>query len=270
VVQLAEHENAQLIRKGYDAFSRGDLAALSELFSKDIQWHEAGGASTPMAGDFKGQDAVFGMFGQLIQQTAEFRVTLEEIVADEHQAVAIHEVYARRGSTTYRSREAIVFHLLAGKVTDAWHTVPDVEAYDLFWASTNELSVVEQNIANCRRGYAAFAAGDIAVLNETLDENIVWHVTGGSPLDGDYIGRDATYSFFAQLAQETGGTLTIELHDVLANEEHVTALCNMTATRKGKTMTDMGVQVFHVRDGKVTEAWFTTADAAQTLEFWKD
>jgi ketosteroid isomerase-like protein len=267
---MAEHPNAQLIRTGYQAFSRGDMATLSELFAKDIQWHEAGGASTPVAGDHKGQDAVFGMFGTLIQQTAEFRVTLEELVADDYQAVAIHEVYARRGATSYCSREAIVFHLLDGKVTDAWHTVPDLEAYDMFWAAPNDMSIVEQNIANCKRGYAAFATGDIETLNDVLDENVVWHVTGGSPLDGDYQGRDATYAFFAQLAQDTAGTLKIELHDVLANEEHVTALCTTTATRNGKTMSDTGVQVFHVRDGKVTEAWFTTTNAKQAVEFWQD
>jgi ketosteroid isomerase-like protein len=267
---MAEHPNAQAIRRGYAAFSQGDLATLSELFAQDILWHEAGGATTPLAGDYKGQEAVFTMFGQLVQLTSEFMVTLEEVVADDHQAVAIHETYARRGSTTYRCRESIVFHLLEGKVTDAWHTVPDLEAYDMFWAAPNGMSMAEQNIANTRRGYAAFAAGDLETLNELFAEDVLWHVKGSGPLDGEYAGRDATYGFFAKLAQELGGTLDIQLHDVLANEDHVTALCNVTATRKGVTTSDQMVQVFHVRDGKIVEAFAATTDPAKSMEFWKD
>ena len=266
---MADHPNATLVRRGYEAFAKGDLVTLSELFAKDILWHEAGGATTPMAGDYKGQDAVFAMFGELIQQTSEFRVTLEECIADDRQAVAIHEAYARRGATTYRSREAIVFHLLDGKITDAWHTVPDVEAYDLFWSATNDLTVVEQNIANCRRGYEAFASADLETLSELFAEDIVWHVKGTN-MDGDYTGRDAVLGFFMQMYQETDGTLKIDVHDILANEDHVTALCTATATRNGVTSSEQMVQVFHVKDGKTTECFTATTDPEKALAFWRD
>jgi ketosteroid isomerase-like protein len=267
---MAEHQNAQLIRRGYQAFSTGDIATLSELFTKDILWHEAGSAATPLAGDYKGQEAVFTMFGQLVELTSEFKVTVEEVVADEHQAVAIHETYARRGATTYRCRESVVFHMLEGKVTDAWHTVPDLEAYEMFWAAPLEMTAAEQNIANTKRGFAAFATGDMATLTELLADDCVWHVNTGSSLDGDYQGRDATFAYFAQLAQAVGGSLDIQLHDILANDDHVTALCNITATRNGTTMTDQFVQVFHVSNGKTTEAWAAACNPARAVEFWKD
>lgn len=267
---MAEHPNAALIRKGYAAFSAGDIATLSQLFTQDVQWHEAGGASTPVAGDYKGQEAVFSMFASLVQLTSEFRVTLEEVIADDRQAIAIHEAFARRGSTTYRSREAIVFHLLDGKVTDAWHTTPDVEAYDMFWAASNDMTTVEQNLANTRRGYEAFANGDLQSLNELFADDIVWHVTGAGRLSGDYVGRDAVFGFFAELTQELQGSMRIEVHDLLANEDHVTALCNVTATRNGVTFTDQMVQVFHVRDGKTTECFTATCNPQKAVDFWKD
>ena len=265
---MAEHPNAQLIRKGYEAFSKGDMATLSELFMQDIQWHEAGSASTPLAGDYKGQEAVFTMFGQLVTMTSEFSVRLEEIVADDRQAVAIHETYARRGATTYRCREAIVFHLLEGKVTDAWHTVPDLEAYEMLWQAPLEMTAAEQNIANTRRGYAAFASGDLATLTEILDENCTWHVKGAGALDGDYVGRDATFAFFAQITQELGGTFSIDVHDILANDDHVTVLCTSSGTRNGKTMSMPTVHVYHVRDGKTQECWTAITDPAANNDFW--
>ncbi|HZQ27256.1 MAG TPA: nuclear transport factor 2 family protein [Acidimicrobiales bacterium] len=267
---MAEHPNAQLIREGYAAFSRGDLAKLSELFTQDIQWHEAGGSTAPLAGDYKGQEAVFTMFGQLIQLTGgQFAVEVEEVIADDHQAAAIHTATARRGSTTYHSREALVFHILDGKVTDAWHTVPDIEAYDAFWAAPLDVSVTQQNIANARRGYEAFAAGNMDVLTELLADDCVWHVKGGGPLDGDYVGRDATFGFFLQSFQETDGTLRIDVHDILANEDHVTVLCTVSATRKGVSMSDSAVHVYHVKDGKTLECWQATTDPAKAVEFWK-
>ena len=265
-----EHPNAQVIRRGYEAFARGDMATLGELFAKDVLWHEPGGASTPLAGDYKGQEAVFTMFGQLITLTSEFRVTLEEVVADDRQAVAIHEAYARRGTTTYRCREAIVFHLLEGRVTDAWHTVPDADAYDMLWSAPLELSMADQNIANARRGYEAFATGDFDTLRELLAEDVVWHVKGTGMLDGDYVGLDETFGFFAAMFQETGGTMDVQVHDILANDDHVTALCQFSATRNGVASTQQMVQIFHVRDGKTIEAWAATTDPAKTLEFWKE
>ena len=47
---------------------------------------------------------------------------------------------------------------------------------------------------------------------------------------------------------------------MLANDEHVVALTTGTAERAGKRLNDNGVQIFHVKDGKVTETWFHPGD----------
>ena len=36
------HPNEDLIRRGYDAFSRGDMDTLRELYHPDIVWHAPG------------------------------------------------------------------------------------------------------------------------------------------------------------------------------------------------------------------------------------
>lgn len=119
-----------------------------------------------------------------------------------------------------------------------------------------------------RRGFAAFGTGDLATLGELFADDIVWHVGGRSPISGDYKGKDEVFGFFAQLAERAGGTFRVDIHDVLANDEHVVALTKGTAQRQGKTLTDSGAQVFHVQGGKVTEQWFHPGDPYASDEFW--
>ena len=41
------HPNEDLIRRGYDAFSSGDMDTLRELFHPDIVWHAPAAANWP-------------------------------------------------------------------------------------------------------------------------------------------------------------------------------------------------------------------------------
>ena len=73
---------------------------------------------------------------------------------------------------------------------------------------------------------------------------------------------------FGWLAHLSGGTHRIELHDVIGNDDHVVALHTTRAERAGKQLEISVVQVFHVRDGKVTEAWTHHGDLYTMDEFW--
>lgn len=66
------------------------------------------------------------------------------------------------------------------------------------------------------RGYQAFATGDIpAVMSIFAD--IGWHVPGSSAIAGHYRGRDAVAGFFAQLAQRSGGSFRLDVHDIVGS-----------------------------------------------------
>lgn len=119
-----------------------------------------------------------------------------------------------------------------------------------------------------RRGFAAFATGDMATLSELFADDVVWHAGGRSPIAGDYKGKQEVFGLFAQLAGRTGGTFHLEVHDVLANDEHVVALVKTAGNREGKTLSDNGVQIFHVRGGKVVESWFHPSDQYAADDFW--
>ncbi len=87
------------------------------------------------------------------------------------------------------------------------------------------------NVELTRRGYDAFAKGDLAALSELLADDVTWHVRGVGPLSGDHLGRDEVFAFFGRLAEETAGTFRFDVHDVLANDEHSVALCTLSASR---------------------------------------
>ena len=82
-----------------------------------------------------------------------------------------------------------------------------------------------------RKGYEAFDKGDMAALTELFDTDVVWHVPGTSPISGVHTGREAVFAVFAKTVELTGGSFKIELHDVLANDEHTVALTRATGSR---------------------------------------
>jgi hypothetical protein len=124
------------------------------------------------------------------------------------------------------------------------------------------------NATLLRNGYAAFARGDVATLTDLFAQDVVWHLAGNNQLSGEHKGRDSVFAAFAKTASLSGGTFKIELHDVVANDEHVVALTRATGSREGRTLEVSDADVYHVKDGKVTEMWSLTGDPASTDAFW--
>ena len=124
------------------------------------------------------------------------------------------------------------------------------------------------NVELTRQGYEAFAQGDLAALSGLIADDATWHVSGTGQLDGTYHGQNEVFGFFARLAEETGGTFRLDVHDVLANDEHTVALCTLSASRGSKSIEVPVANVGHIRDGRITEFWSATADPQATIDFW--
>lgn len=124
------------------------------------------------------------------------------------------------------------------------------------------------NLERAQAGYEAFANGDMETLNDIIDDDIVWHAGGNNILTGDYEGKEAVFGFFGRLAQETGGSFSNDIHDMLANDDHGVALVQQKATRNGVSLDQRAVHVFHMRDGRLTEFWAFPEDQAALDEFW--
>jgi ketosteroid isomerase-like protein len=128
---MAEHPNVARLREGYVAFGKGDFAGLNELFAEDIVWHVTG--RNQLSGDYRGREAVYGMFGRLMQITeGSFRLDTHSILADDEHGVALVRSTAHRGDKSLETRDTHVFHLSDGRVTEFWGASTDPYAIDDF------------------------------------------------------------------------------------------------------------------------------------------
>jgi ketosteroid isomerase-like protein len=134
--------------------------------------------------------------------------------------------------------------------------------------TTGGMMADHPNLDLLRRGYAAYGAGDMDTINELFADDVVWHVSGRSPIAGDYTGKEEVFGFFGKLQELSGGTSSVEVHDLLANGEHGVAIVTESATRNGNSYQGRGTHVLHLRDGKVTEFWDAHVDQYSADEFW--
>jgi ketosteroid isomerase-like protein len=65
-----------------------------------------------------------------------------------------------------------------------------------------------------------------------------------------------------------GATFSVDLHDVIANDDHVVELVTATVTMGDKTLTYRTAEIMHVRDGKITARWAFSDDTAAINEFF--
>jgi ketosteroid isomerase-like protein len=127
------HPNADLVRKGFEAFDAGDMATLDAIMADDVAWHASGAGV--LAGDFVGKQAVFGNFALIPQETDAFSQEIHSIVADDDHTVALVSATATRRGKTATLAQVFVFHVEDGKAKEVWITPFDQAAADAFWSA---------------------------------------------------------------------------------------------------------------------------------------
>ena len=129
---MTDHPNLVIARAGYEAFDRGDMAALSDLLSDDIVWHSGG--SNVLTGDYAGKEAVLDFFSLLMRESGgTFRNDVHDMLANDEHGVALVTVSASRGGESFEGRVIYVFHMSDGKMTEFWAYPEDQSRYDEFW-----------------------------------------------------------------------------------------------------------------------------------------
>jgi uncharacterized protein len=128
------HKNAEIVRRGYQAFNTADMKTLTELFDEKASWHTPGRGS--LAGDHVGREATFAYFGRLGQETGgTFKAELRHVTADEEgRVIAIHHNSGVRKGKRLDVDCCLVFQLKNGRVTDGKEHFYNLHAWDEFWS----------------------------------------------------------------------------------------------------------------------------------------
>lgn len=100
---MAEHLNAILVRKGYEAFGKGDTATLAELLADEIKWHTPKG-NNPLSGDYSGKQEVMGFFGKFAELGIRVNFDFHDILANDDHVVVLANARAQREGKTYEGR----------------------------------------------------------------------------------------------------------------------------------------------------------------------
>ena len=100
---MGSEENAALVRRGYEAFSTGDMATLTEVIAEDAVWHEEGHGG--VSGVNRGRDAVGG----------------------DGRVIALHHDHAERDNKVLDQNVVVIFHVRDGRISEVWE-IPDDQA----------------------------------------------------------------------------------------------------------------------------------------------
>ena len=115
-------------------YAGGDLAPVAELLDPDVVWHVPG--TSPIAGDYRGRDAVLGYF-RLRRELAggAIRVTTAGEAHHDEALVQLADGRASLGGEDVVWRTAGVYRVASGRIAEAWLVPLDSEHFDRVWAA---------------------------------------------------------------------------------------------------------------------------------------
>ena len=116
---MSAEANTQTAMDGYAAFGRGDVPAILELLTDDIEWVNPGPPDViPGAGTHRGKEAVAGFFGTLAQNTDFQTFEPREFIAQGDKVVALiySEATVRSTGRSVVDHAAHVWTFRDGKV----------------------------------------------------------------------------------------------------------------------------------------------------------
>jgi uncharacterized protein len=127
-----ELENIALIRRGYEAFRKGDMQTLATMIVPDARWHVA--PTGIFTGEYNGRDAMFAYFEQLHREAdGTLRAEPVAIAASGDRVFVQEHVTAQRRGRTLDDTEVCVFTIVDGQVRDVREYPGNHPEAAIFW-----------------------------------------------------------------------------------------------------------------------------------------
>jgi ketosteroid isomerase-like protein len=116
---MGEQENTQLVKQAYENYKSGNISALLNLFSDDIEWELDETENVPFSGARSGKEQVAKFFDELNDAQHSLQFEPREFIAQGDKVVALGHYAWMVNSTdrTYESDWAEVFTIRNGKIS---------------------------------------------------------------------------------------------------------------------------------------------------------
>lgn len=117
--------------------------------------------------------------------------------------------------------------------------------------------------------YASFEGSDWeSRVSSFLEPDVMWHVAGNNPLAGDFRGVERVIEAMRSFDAHSEQTLRLNTTSVLADDQHAVAIHRATAKSRSFEYQAHEIDVFHFREGRITEFWSFSEDQPATDRMW--
>jgi ketosteroid isomerase-like protein len=126
-------QDVDTLRRAYEAFNRGDVPAVLQVFDAQMEWHEPGGGRAPR-GTFRGPQSVGDdVFATVPQNFEEFQATPEQFIDAGEHVVVVGRFRGRSKSGQQMDLPFVhVFGMRSGRAT-SFHNYPEAAPWARAW-----------------------------------------------------------------------------------------------------------------------------------------
>jgi ketosteroid isomerase-like protein len=119
-----------------------------------------------------------------------------------------------------------------------------------------------------RSANEAAERGDLATFASFLDDDIDWHESTPG-FEGDYRGSHEALALLNRVFEQTGMEVSdLSIRHILADDTHAVVLLETTATIGDRRYSGEYVDLYRLRDGKLTEHWHLAVDPKAEEKFF--
>jgi uncharacterized protein len=112
-----------------------------------------------------------------------------------------------------------------------------------------------------RTAFVSFMSGE-GDASGIADDIVWWQIGSSEPLLGKEAVRHSMRGFPGEIE------FNADIHDVVANDEHVVALINVSISTGGETFRYRTAEICHVDNGRITERWAFSDDTEAIKDFF--
>jgi ketosteroid isomerase-like protein len=123
---MADHPNADLIRKAIEDMSAGEIEQLAAVFAENIEYHQIGEPT------IEGKAALVESMQGF--EDIDFGVEIHDVLANDDHTIALLEVTVNAGGETFNYRTAEIYHIEDGKIAQRWAFSDNTGAITEFFA----------------------------------------------------------------------------------------------------------------------------------------